>query len=118
MQNLPTKKQLRAYFLVEVMGETQVEAAKIMGVTRQTISRRLLQISKLRTKKQLRAYCLVEVMGETQADAAKLMGIERSAVSQLLKRFYRNERPQHKGHAHHTIRLPEVFFEDKVKDIF
>ena len=39
MSNLPTKKQLRAYFLVEVMGETQVDAAKVMGVTRQTVSR-------------------------------------------------------------------------------
>ena len=39
MSNLPTKKELRAYFLVEVMGETQVEAAKIMGVCRQTVSR-------------------------------------------------------------------------------
>jgi len=117
MQNLPTKKQLRAYFLVEVMGETQVEAAKIMGVTRQTISRRLLQISKLRTKKQLRAYFLVGVMGETHEEAARLMGISRSAVSQLLKRFYGNECPQHKGEGTGTISLPDDF-DDHFKDIF
>jgi len=98
------------------LGETQVEAAKIMGVTRQTVSR-LLHISKLRTKKQLRAYFLVEVMGETHEEAAKLMGIDRSAVTRLLDRFYKNKRPQHKGKADHTISLPDDF-DDHFRDIF
>ena len=35
---LPTKKQLRAYFLVEVMGEHQSEAAELMGISRTAIS--------------------------------------------------------------------------------
>ena len=38
MSNLPTKKQLRAYYLVEVMGETQDEAAKLMGVNRTAVT--------------------------------------------------------------------------------
>ena len=46
MPNLPTKKQLRAYFLVEVMGETQTEAAELMGVSRPAVSRLLMRFYK------------------------------------------------------------------------
>jgi len=100
------------------MGETQVEAAKLMGVTRQTVSR-LLHISKLLTKKQLRAYFLVGVMGKTHEEAARLMSISRTAVTHLLTRLHKNERPLNKGNAAHTISLPEIFEENvNIKDIF
>jgi predicted DNA-binding protein (UPF0251 family) len=122
MSDLPTKKQLRAYFLVEVMGETQVEAARIMDVSRQAIRRllkRFYAICKKRgkTKKQLQAYFLCEVMGKTQAEAAKIMGVCTSAVTNLLTRFYKNAEAVNKGKATKTISLPGDF-EDRVKDIF
>lgn len=125
MSNLPPKKQLRAYFLVKVLNETQVEAAKVMGVTRQTVSRWIKNFyenkkdAKLPSKKQLRAYFLVEVMGEKQKEAARLMGRSRSAVSQLLDHFYKNKRPRPKGKTDHDMSLPENFEEYiRLKDIF
>jgi hypothetical protein len=41
MSNFPNKKQLRAYFLVEVMNESQTAAAELMGISKQAISRLL-----------------------------------------------------------------------------
>lgn len=122
MSDLPTKKQLRAYFLCDVMGETQVEAAKIMGVSRQAVRRLLKRFyaiykKRRKTKKQLKAYFLCDVMGATQVEAAKIMGVCRASVSFLLKRFYDNEEPMNKGLGAHTISLPENF-EDHLTDIF
>lgn len=46
MSDLPTKKQLRAYFLVEVMEESMAKAGKTMGISRQAVSRRLERFRK------------------------------------------------------------------------
>lgn len=123
MSNLPTKKQLRAYFLIEIVGETPVEAAKIMGISRQSVWRllkRFYAICKKRgaTKKQLRAYILVAVMGKAQVEAAEIMGISRTAVTRLLQRFYKDMKVAKKGSAAKKVRLPEYSFEDRIKEIF
>ncbi len=46
MSKLPTKKQLRAYYLVEVMGESHAEAAKLMGICRSAVSGLLTRFHK------------------------------------------------------------------------
>jgi len=46
MSNQPTKKQLRAYFLVEVMGESMTKAGVIIGISRQAVSKRLERFHK------------------------------------------------------------------------
>jgi len=119
MLKLPTKKQLRAYYLVEVMGETKVEAAKIMGVSRETIYRWLKRFKdeKLPPKKQLRAYYLVEIEGKKKGEVAKIMGVSRETIWRWLKPFYENESPLHKAKDTKTISLPGDF-DDHIKDIF
>ena len=43
----PTQKQLRAYYLVRVMGESMAKAGKIMGgITRQAVSGLLARCAK------------------------------------------------------------------------
>jgi len=46
ISKLRTKKQLRAYCLVKVMGKTHEEAARLMGIERSAVSRLLKRFYK------------------------------------------------------------------------